>query len=691
MTAAVDSRSALTAPALGRTPLNVEIQAMRALAVALVIAFHLWPQRVPGGYIGVDVFFVISGYLITAHISRQLQDGRFSFVAFYGRRIRRLLPAAFIVLLATLAAVFLLVPRTDWFQFLREIGASAIYLENWLLAVDSVDYLAAANAASPAQHFWTLSVEEQFYILWPILLFGTFALARRRTGALAAVVGIILVASLALSVYWTATQPAAAYFVTPTRAWEFAAGGLLAFLVATERWRAIAERVSPLLLGVAGALLVAGSAFVLSTASAFPGYLAVVPVAGSVLLLAASAGRPGPLRRVAGLAPIQFVGGISYSLYLWHWPLIILWPYAFGHPPGTIEKLVILALTIGLASATWYAVEGRFQHAGTWTAPRSKKPFAFAAAGAAVVIGIAAIGWYPAVLANQAVADAISEAEDSPCFGAAAMAGDCPDPYAVTGTVDPAFAATDLGVGVVVGDCEVSYQNEDAPPCVFGETENPVLTIALVGDSHAGQLIEVIAPDAEKRGWKLETYVYAACPVVGVLPGQPCADWSAAKLDRIAQDPSIDVVLVTNATAKYLPDPAMLDEPDVVSDLGALTAAGKTVFVVRDTPGSVRESPDHAEFNIRDCLPASLDEYDPCAIDRSLLITDDLMMRAAAAAGVSVVDLTDYFCDQSLCHAVIGGLVVYADGGHLSRTFATSLSPYMGEKLVEAGILTAAR
>ena len=676
MTAAAESRS-----------LNLEIQAMRALAVGLVLAFHLWPGRVPGGYIGVDVFFVISGFLITSHISRQVEERRFSFVAFYGRRIRRLLPAAFLVLTVTLVAVLLLVPRGYWFQFLSEIGASAIYVENWLLAASAVDYLAAANAASPVQHFWTLSVEEQFYIVWPILLVAAFAIARGRRNAMAVIVGLIFVVSLALSVVWTSTQPAAAYFVTPTRAWEFAAGGLVAFLVTTAWWRRAADHVPPAVLGVAGVIVVVGSALLLTSTSPFPGYLALLPVAGSVLiLLAANSGRSSWFRRAAGVRPLQFAGDISYSLYLWHWPLVILWPFAFGQAPGALEKVVILVVTVGLSTATWYAVEGRFQHGGAWSAPRSRKPFVFATAGAAVIIAIAGLAWAPAVVANLTVAEAIRAAEGSPCFGAAAMVDDCAIPYAVTATVDPAFAATDLGVGVVVGDCEISSENEDAPPCVFGKADDPVLTVALVGDSHAGQMIEVLAPVAEERGWRLETYIYAACPVVGVLPGQACSQWSAEKLDQLENDPDIDAVLVINATAKYFLEPAMLDEADVAADLARLAASGKSVFVIRDTPGSVRETPAQAEFNIRDCLPQALGEYDPCAIERDLLITDDVMMRAAAAAGVGVVDLTEYFCDEQLCHAVIGGLVVYADGGHLSLSFASTLAPYAGEKLLEAGI-----
>ncbi len=217
-----------------------EIQGLRAVAVLLVVLFHLWPGRVPGGYIGVDVFFVISGFLITSLLLREVdRSGSVSLGQFWARRLRRLLPASYLVLAVSAVGTLLFVPRLVWEQFFGEILGAGLYVENWVLAVNSVDYLAAENAPSPAQHYWTLSAEEQFYLVWPLLVLLGIWLARRATRrsgvpavprrAVFAVLAVGVVASLAYSLWVSATNPAWAYFVTPARAWEFGAGALLAF------------------------------------------------------------------------------------------------------------------------------------------------------------------------------------------------------------------------------------------------------------------------------------------------------------------------------------------------------------------------------------------------------------------------------------------------------------------------------
>ncbi|MGH2943554.1 MAG: acyltransferase family protein, partial [Solirubrobacteraceae bacterium] len=214
-----------------RSELRPEIQALRALAVLTVVVYHLWPAAMPGGFVGVDVFFAISGFLITAHLVREVEKtGRLSIWRFWARRARRLLPAALLTLLACAVATLLLVPQLYWQQFLTEIGASTAYVQNWQLAADAVDYLAAENRPSPVQHFWSLSAEEQFYVVWPLLIVVAAVWAARRRLAIAIVLALVTGLSLAYSITETAANPAAAYFVTPTRAWEFGAGGLLALL-----------------------------------------------------------------------------------------------------------------------------------------------------------------------------------------------------------------------------------------------------------------------------------------------------------------------------------------------------------------------------------------------------------------------------------------------------------------------------
>src|SRR4051812_16225328 len=269
-----------------------EIQGLRAVAVALVLVFHLWPDAVPGGYVGVDVFFVISGFLITSHLLREAEvSGKVRLAAFWARRARRLLPASLLVLAVSAAATAAVVPISRWDQFFGEIRASALYVQNLHLAGAAVDSLAANAPPSPVRHFWSLSTEEQFYAVWPLLVATAVALAgrgaspRRRRRAVALVLGAVVVAGLAWGIHVTATDPAAASFVTPARAWEFAAGGLLAVLAPVsargDAWRAA--------LGWTGAAAIGAAAFLYNSGTPFPGVAALLPVAGALAVLHAGA------------------------------------------------------------------------------------------------------------------------------------------------------------------------------------------------------------------------------------------------------------------------------------------------------------------------------------------------------------------------------------------------------------------
>ena len=288
-----------------------EVQGLRALAVGLVVLYHLWPDRLTGGYVGVDVFFVISGYLITSHLQRELQaTGSIQLKRFWARRIRRLLPASLLVLAVSAVGVVALLPATVWMQSARQIGAAALYVQNWALAGDAVDYMAADNVPTVAQHYWSLSVEEQFYLVWPVLILVLARWSWRSRGRRAApgrgmlVPGLVVLAlaSLAWSVVATATDRSAAYFVTPTRVWEFAAGALLALLGVA---RLGPSRGAGLALGRAGRDRRVRAA--VRRRHAFPGWIALVPVLGTVAVIAAgttAAGAAGAVA-VAAAGPLR--------------------------------------------------------------------------------------------------------------------------------------------------------------------------------------------------------------------------------------------------------------------------------------------------------------------------------------------------------------------------------------------------
>lgn len=700
----------LATPA-GRIPAEsgtrVEIQALRALAMSAVVLYHVVPSRLTGGYVGVDVFFVVSGFLITGHLLREVErSGRVQLARFWARRARRLLPASLLVLLVSALAVFAVVPQTLWQQFLREIGASAVYLENWVLAGDAVDYLAHTNVASPAQHYWSLSTEEQFYLLWPLLILVASWVAarsgRRRRTVLGALLGAIVAASLAYSWWATAGSPPDAYFTTPSRAWEFGVGGLLAFVASSapqgrDRLRSVVSW--------AGFAAIGWSVLTFTEATPFPGSAALVPVLGTVGVIWAGAPRGGwSTARLAGFRPVRFVGDISYSAYLWHWPLVVILPYALGHPAGARVKLAILGATLVAAWATKKWVEDPVRSRGPLVRRRSRATFLATAVASAAMVAVAAGGWlYVDVQVAHARAAATAfDAGADPCFGAGAMDGRrrCSDPYAWSSSVSTAFAKSDLSHGFF---CLTTSSDPTVKTCRFGSA-HPATTVALLGDSHTASLYEAMDQVAREKNWAVVTYLKTGCPALGSShfhgANQPwseppsCGAWGQAALREIAADPAISQVFTSyrSDVYKYVADDGSLHDDipaAVVQDpLRRLADAGKTVNVLRAIPstGGVQLGPQEADLEVNqpDCIAQAGHVPDPCSGARALRLTPDRLAAAAVAmhdSRVRVIDLTDAFCDPDRCHSLIGGVVVYFDGSHLTATFSRTLGQFIAQRL----------
>lgn len=399
-----------------RGQMRTDIQALRALAVMLVVLFHFWPNRVPGGYVGVDVFFVVSGFLITGHILREAtSDGRVRLRVFWARRARRLLPASLLVCAASILATWVWAPRSLWPQFFKEILASVLYVQNWVLAGDSVDYLAAENSPSPVQHFWSLAIEEQFYLVWPVMIALVVAVTTRGVRSsiarsVAVAISAVCVAGFAVSVLWTWSRPASAYFASPTRVWEFGAGGLLAIAVGA-RWSGALAAGEPgqqirHVATVSGLALIVGSALLYGSSTQFPGWAALAPVVGTLLVVGAGpGGMPWALSAVADNSATQWIGDVSYSLYLWHWPVIVFAPFVLDGIVGRREKVVMLVLSFALAAGTKYFVEDPVR----WNrsiASRAWRTYAMAGLSMAVVGGLGAVSLK---YANDEAAAAVGE------------------------------------------------------------------------------------------------------------------------------------------------------------------------------------------------------------------------------------------------------------------------------------------
>ena len=355
--------SSATAP---RASVRPEIQALRAVAIGCVVLYHFWPAVLPAGFVGVDVFFVVSGFLITGLLLRDAERfGRVRLREFYVRRIRRILPAALVVLSACAIATLLFVPRIEWRPFLQQVLSSALYVQNWHLARDSQIPRRADLESTPVQHFWSLSVEEQFYLLWPLLIIAALWLAvrlgRRRLAIVAAVLGVATVASFVHGVALTAQDHNLAYFSTLSRAWEFGVGGLLALAPAIAGERLRRTRALAAWLGLAA---IAAAALTFTDHELFPGVIVLVPVLGTAAVIWAGMPRAAlSLSPVAALRPVQWFGDISYSLYLWHWPIIMFTPYITGQPSPAPVMVLLLVLSIVVAAASKRWIEDPFRRA----------------------------------------------------------------------------------------------------------------------------------------------------------------------------------------------------------------------------------------------------------------------------------------------------------------------------------------
>lgn len=679
---------------------RADIQALRAVAVLLVVVYHLWPSRLSGGFVGVDVFFVISGFLITGHLVKEIdKTGTISITSFWARRIRRLLPASFVVLLAALAATLLVLPRSVWNQTLVEIGASAVYAVNWVLAFNATDYLGAENAPSIVQHFWSLSVEEQFYILWPLLIIGALGLVRlvlrsREMGAesrrrvVVITLGVVVVVSFVVSILETARDQPFAYFATPTRAWEFGLGGLIAVMPGVASRMGTAPTAARVALSWLGLGAIVGAAVLFDGDTAFPGYLALLPVIGTVAVILA-----GPVRApvspmvVGGLWPVQVLGDLSYSVYLWHWPLIVLYPYVREHSPGLVGGLAIVVLTVGLAWLTKRFIEDPVRGGTFWTTGRVRS-YAFAGAGALTICALVALPLTVLAIQKQAYLDRVDAAlaGGEPCFGAAALASgsECENPFDVPPGLDVAAAATNGGV-ITNEDCFTkATEGSVLKVCSLGSTDPGAEGIALVGNSHARALASGLDEYATSMNWRFDTYLRQSC--LGVVteptagdPDSACLDWTKETISRIVVDESLGTVIFQSYAYATPPEFTAEDtaryETNVLATWKRLTDAGKAVVVVSDVPGT---RPQDAPT----CILDSGVQSDPCALPRNVATTGNaLYALAGRTPGITTIDLDRYFCTEEECHAVIGGVVVYFDAHHITAAYARTLAPYFGAQL----------
>ncbi len=667
---------------------------------------------VSGGFIGVDVFFVVSGFLITGLLWREAAEtGTVRTARFYGARARRLLPAAVTVLVATCFAATVLLPPLQARSVLGDGIASALYVGNYRFAIRGTDYLAADAPPSPVQHYWSLGVEEQFYLLWPALIIGTawlLAYVARRTGTTATrsvapyvlVLGLLAAVSFVLSLLWTDTSPSWAFFSLPTRAWELAVGGLVALTAGA--WRQL-PGPSAALVGWGGLALIVVTCTQIGDKTPYPGTTALLPVLGTALVIGAGCATPYVgVGRFLSKPAMRSIGRLSYSWYLWHWPVLMLAPALLGQPLGLTSRLAMAAVSFGLAILTLHLIENplRFWPSLTSSAQRS---LAVGGVLTAVAVGVCLVllGVRPVPvgqgMAAAPVAPLANSSVDPPGgipvplsvrdqLVAAVAKSAVPGP--VPANLTPALNAI-AKPEVFVNGCVLSWRDVAQPECASGDAGAPT-TVALVGDSHAAMWHPALEPVARERHWRLETMSKVLCPFLDLPTNSPylgrkfteCEQWRGSVMARLFKERPQLIVL--DMSRRYGADFGFTSYDQAWQDrltlvVQTLRRTGARVLVL----GPVADP----HTTVPTCLSAHMDNAVACAPARADGLNDGGIAAeraAVAAGGGQYADLSDFVCTADRCPVVVGNTLVYRDDNHLTIEYAKVLAPLLTEMVERA-------
>lgn len=674
-----------------------EIQGLRSLAVLLVVTYHIWFGRVSGG---VDVFLFISAFLLSLSSLRKIHDGKpLNILKYWLHVFQRLLPAALTVILATLLASPIILPFSRHAATIQDAKASLLYYLNWHLANNSVDYYAQnATVKTPFQHFWSLSMQGQIFILWP-LLFGIVALIvwnlrTKVTGTALLIFGSIFVASLTFSIIETSTNQAYAYFDTRTRLWEFAAGTLLAILLL--KWQA--PHKARVIMGWTGIIGLITCGWLLPVATGFPGYLALWPLTSAALVISAGqTGSPLGADRLLSAKPLQKMGAISYCLYLVHWPLLILYTTATGREQaGWIDGGIIIAASIALAWVLHTLVEKPLRALekkpsrahlarSTKNPPAGKLTTNTLTRPIATIAILLTIGALPISAAQawtnhkQHTYEQLANAAGTPDFpGAQSITHGEKNRYRY-----PAIPATDPiqqfdGLSRPCDTTGILYTpelNENCTHDIWGTPNSP--TTYIIGDSHAEQAISVFRPIAQDTNTNMVAILMGGCRFTTYQyeNRDDCNTFNRNVLNELLTATPENVLLIT--TAAHPATNAEVRIPGIENTIETLTNAGINVIGLRDNPRytyNVYECAQINEHNHQECSAPVEEKLAPAnPVDDFPLIYDNFYG----------VDLTDYYCPNGTCQSVIGNVYLYIDDNHISKAYGTTLAPHMREQLEE--------
>ncbi|MDL4838901.1 acyltransferase family protein [Aquibacillus rhizosphaerae] len=648
-----------------------EIEGIRAVAAFLVAIYHIWLGSVSGG---VDVFFIVSGYLITVSLlSKMEKHGRINYGEYVLGLARRLFPIAFLVLLVTTLLSILIMPRTLARQIVTEIFSSTFYFQNWQLANNAVDYLAQNNEASPLQHFWALSLQGQFYVTWPLVVFIAFLIAKKvlKTPARKTLLGVlsfIFITSISYSIYITAENQPWAYFDTFARAWEFSLGGIFALLTPYLKF----NKAISLIIGWLGLSIVAFTGILLPVSNVFPGYAALLPTSGVILvLIAAENGSRFSVDKLLGSKPFLYFGGISYAFYLWHWPLLILYyNYSGNDSASTLAGVVIIVIAFILSLISVRLVESPIRKINLKQS-KLKLITILIAFMLSVVIVNGSWGLY----SNQTedVFSPVYDYEEDNYPGARAIYENINNIPDVEPISEEPGATSSLPAFYLEKDCYSDLKGNVVSLCSYGETDDPEHTIALVGGSHSGHWFPALMEMSEELELQIDVYNKDGCRFTandfdGAM-SDSCMEWNEKVIEPLKENPP-DLLFTTanvNKDSKI---------PEGYLEMWREFEGITEIFAIRDNPRMKEKIPL--------CLETKSEEE--CSVPRDEAISDTPPWENTdnIPSNVTFADLSDYLCDDNSCYPVIGNVVVYRDQHHLNTLYSKTMAPALKEHIAKA-------
>ena len=660
--------------ASGSSSFRLDIQGLRAVAALLVATYHIWLGRVSGG---VDVFFVVSAYLITTMLLRQHEkSGGIDLAEFWGGLARRLLPMAMLVMAAVVVASVFWLPRPLWDETIQQVIASVFYLENWQLAFDAVDYLAQGQAASPVQHYWALSIQGQFYLIWPFVMMTAFAIATRVKSkdrdVLLGVFAAIFLCSLAFSVVATRNHQTFTYFNTVARLWEFGIGAMFATVRRFELPRA--AKVAMGWLGLAG-ILACGMLFQVSRV--FPGYAALWPVCCALMImLAGPSGSRIGADRFLSLKPLVYLGGISYGIYLWHWPMLIFYRWLAGHiKMGLLEGVAVLVGAIAMADISTRLLDKLTEKKGAGA--RKAGIGRFVTVGVSPVL-LLAIAWGGYFLHQKKHDERPIALEDPDYPGARAReAGFRYQGHQEVALYPGMLAVQDDLPQIFKDGCYKPDPEWQRAHCTYGDRKSSHV-LALVGGSHSAHWLPALDLLGKTHHFRVVVYSKSNClfseldaSIEAEKLDRWCRQWNEGTLEILRKDrPEVIFTTATRGSGagEFVPN-------GFLERWAKLDALGIKVIAVRDTPWM--------EFWVPECLEVHGHDSHECSqsAEHVLARLSPLERLAKHPANVRFIDMTDYFCDGRECPGVIGNVIVYRDDSHITAAYARTLAPMLARRL----------